>query len=76
MMAKQWTQSDIHDLIEYYPIISAMDLAKKLKRTPSAVRAMAHKWKLNKYKLKTKDQPLKTKTTKPNLIYPYKKVTQ
>lgn len=73
MMAKQYTQSDIHYLIENYSKIPAADIALHLGRTVHSIRKLAFDWKLSKPNKNTKHKKINPRTT---LIYPYKKVTQ
>lgn len=74
-MARQYTQSDIHYLIENYSKISAQDIAHHLGRTVSSIRMTAFHWKLSKPNQRTiqKTNDRKPKTA---VIYPYKKLTE
>jgi hypothetical protein len=72
-MAKQYTQSDIHYLLENYSKIPAADIALHLGRSTASIRMIAFKWKLSKPNKNTKHEKINPRA---KLIYPYKKVTQ
>jgi hypothetical protein len=69
-MAKQYTQSEIHYLIENYGKIPVEQIATHLGRSIHSVRMMAKVWRLSKPNKHTMAilQPMNT-----TLIYPYKK---
>ena len=69
-MAKQYTQSDIHYLIENYGKIPAADIAKTLGRSKTSIYVIAHRWHL----VKPSYRPDKITVKESRLIYPYKKV--
>jgi hypothetical protein len=66
-MAKQYTQSEIHYLIENYGKIPVEQIATHLGRSIACVRMIAKRWRLTRIKT----QPMNT-----TLIYPYKKVSK
>jgi hypothetical protein len=72
MMAKQYTQSEIHYLIENYGKIPVEEIAKTLGRSKFVIYGMAHKWHLSKPNY----TPDKVTVKESRLIYPYKKISK